>query len=219
MKLASLSLVTLLAACVLASAPAQAGFDIDFGVSVRAGDDTDLYLAISSRYFDRDRATVNRFAAHYDDPDDLAVVLYLAKRSGRPCDRIHRLRRRGLSWFDISVRLGLPVDIWFVDVRHDPGPPYGKAYGHWKHHKKNKHHHVVLADADIRNLMAVRMLHEYYGVSVGVAMEWRSSGRRIRAILSDEYHKRHAKPAHAGHKHHDKHHSKGKGKGKGHKRH
>ena len=204
MKLASWSLVLLLAACALAAEPAQADFDIDLGASVRIGDDMDLYLAISSRYFERDRATVNRVAARYDNPDDLAIALYLTQRSGRSSDHIHGLRREGLSWFDISARLGLSVDIWFVEVRRDPGPPYGKAYGHWKHRNKNKHHHFELTDTDIRNLVAVRMLHEYYGVSVDAAMEWRSSGRKISVLLSEEYHKRHGKPAHAGPRHHNK---------------
>ena len=207
MKLPSFTLVLL--SIGLASATVQAGWDIDFATSIR-GDNTDLYLSISSRYFDRDRTTVERFAGRYDNPDDLAVSLYLSKHSGRSCDHIYGLRQHGLSWWEISLRLGVPVDAWFVRVRHDPGPPYGKAYGHWKHHKRDKHHYMVLSDTDIRNLTAVRMIHEYYGVSVEVAMDWRSSGRDLDAIMSGEYHKRHGKPAHAGHKGHgkNKHHKK-----------
>jgi hypothetical protein len=86
----------------------------------------------------------------------------------------------------------VPVDVWFVPVRRDPGPPYGKAYGHWKKHHKNPSA-VRLTDADVGNLVAVRMLHEYYSVSVEVAMEWRSSGRPLSALMSDEYEKRHGK--------------------------
>ena len=71
----------------------------------------------------------------------------------------------------------------------------------------------MLADADIRNLMAVRMLHEYYGVSAEVAMQWRSSGGDLRTLMAGEYNKRHGKPAHAGKpKHH-----KNKGRGNKHK--
>ena len=107
------------------------------------------------------------------------------------------------------MRLGLPVDVWFVEVHHDPGPPYGKAYGHWKRHNRNKNQPMVLSDTDIRNLTAVRMIHEYFGVSVEVAMDWRSSGRDLDTIMAGEYHKRHGKPAHAG--------PKGRGRDKSHK--
>jgi len=52
-----------------------------------------------------------------------------------------------------------------------------------------------LTDEDAENLVAVRMLHEYYAVTVEVAMDWRSSGRDLRLLMSDEYSKRHGKSA------------------------
>jgi len=199
---------TLLVVAGLTAPAAQAGLDIDFGAAVRIGDDNDLFLSVSARYFDEDRRSIDRIALRYRDPDDLTVALFVARRSGKSADFIHRMRTDGLSWWDISVRLGMPVDVWFVPVRRDPGPPYGKAYGHWKNHKRNRRHAVVLTDVDVRNLVAVRMLHEYYGVSVDVAMEWRSSGRDLRTLVSAEYGKRHWHKQAAGPK------SKGKGHGK-----
>lgn len=216
-RVSPLALALLVVVAGLAAAPASAGFDIDFGASINLGDDADLYLHISSRYFDRDRAFVKRYARRYDHPDDLAVALYLSKCSGRSADRIFSLRRNGLSWWEISVRLGQPMDIWFVRVRRDPGPPYGKAYGYWKKHKRDRTHTVVLGDADIRNLVAVRMIHEYYDVPVEVAMEWRSSGRSLPSIMSGEYHNRRGKPGSKSHGS-DKHPGRGKGKGNKNKR-
>jgi len=199
-----------------ASTPSQAGFDVDFGASVRMGDDTDLYFAISSRYFDRDRAVVERWGTRYSNPDHLAISLFISRHSHKSLDAIFDLRRSGLSWWDISVRLGVPVDVWFVPVQRDPGPPYGKAYGHWKKHRKNPRA-VALTDADVANLVAVRMIHEYYSVPVEVAMEWRSSGRPLNVLMSGEYEKRHGhnKSASPGKSKGGKP-GKGKGKGKGH---
>ena len=202
-------LLALLVVAGLAAPGARAGLDIDFGAAVRIGDDNDLFLSVSARYFDEDRRSIDRVAVRYRNPDDLTVALFVARRSGKSGDAIHRLRTEGLSWWDISVRLGMPVDVWFVPVQRDPGPPYGNAYGHWKNHKRNRHHAVVLSDVDVRNLVAVRMLHEYYGVPVDVAMEWRSSGRDLRTLVSNEYGKRH------GHKHA----AAVKGKGKGGRKH
>ncbi len=76
---------------------------------------------------------------------------------------------------------------------------------------------MVLTDADIRSLTAVRVIHEYYGVSMEVAMDWRASGRSLNTIMASEYHKRHGKPADAGHKGHSK--GKGHSKSKGHNKH
>jgi hypothetical protein len=193
------ALVMLLALSPLGEA--VAGLDVDFGASVRLGDDTDVFFAVSSRYFDRDRQVVESWGRRYQDPDDLAVALFLSKRSGRSPDFIFSLRRQGLGWWEIGVRVGVPVDAWFLPVTRDPGPPYGKAYGYWKKHRKNPKARIVLTDADVRNLVAVRMVHEYYGVPVEVAFERRASGGNVRVLLSAEYRHRHGKagvpPGHA----------------------
>ena len=178
----------------LAGMPAaQAGFDIDFGASVRLDDDTDLYFAVSSRYFNRDRDVVERWGRRYDNPDDLAVALFISRHSGVSLKAIFDLRREGRTWWDLGIRVGVPTDVWFVPVRRDPGPPYGKAYGHWKKHKHDKHNTFILADTDLRNLVAVRMIHDYYGVSVELAMARRSGGTGLLALVSDEYRGRHGK--------------------------
>jgi len=181
-----------LAALTLAP-PADAGFDVDFGANVRIDDDTDLFFAISSRYFSRDRAVVERWGRRYDHPDDLAVALFIARHSDISLASIFRLREEGRTWWEIGIRVGVPTDVWFVPVRRDPGPPYGHAYGYWKKHKHDPRSDYILADADVRNLVAVRMMHEYYRVDVDVAMDWRSDGRDLRALVSDEYRGRHAR--------------------------
>ncbi len=181
-------LVSLLAAPV-----AMAGVDIDFGMRVNAEDQTSLFFSISSRYYDRDDATVASFGARFGDPDDLAVALFVSRYSGRSLDDIWLLRRQGLSWWDVSARYRVPVDVWFVPVTRKPGPPYGKAYGHWKKHKRNERAVVVLADPDVRNLVAVRMIHDYYGVPVETAMAWRADGRKLHTLMAEEYCRRHTK--------------------------
>ncbi len=179
--------------------PASAGLDVDLGASVRVGDDTDLFVNISSRYFGRDSRMVADMGTRYSDPDDLSVALFLAHRSRRDPVEIWRLRERGLSWWDIGMRFNIPADAWFVAVRRRPGPPYGNAYGHWKNGKNSAYR---MTDADARNLVAVRMIHEYYGVPVNVAMEWRASGQSIRTLMTREYRHRHGKMA--SHKSHGK---------------
>lgn len=201
---------------------ASASVDVDFGGTIALGDRGDLYFAISSRYFDRDRAYVRQASATFEHPDDLAVALYLSARSGRSMDEVRRLRRQGLTWFQISVRFGLPADIWFVEVEREPGPPYGRAYGYWRNHGRDRTTRIVLTDQEVRDLFAVRMIHEYYGVSVEVAMDWRASGRDLRTILCDEYGRRHHGDDHdgqeRGHGSSEWERSAGRGNGQGHGR-
>jgi len=214
------SVTRLLAGAVVLAAwcavtPVQAGVDIDFGANVRVGDSTDVYFAISSRYFGRDREVVASWGHRYDNPDDLAVALFVSKNSGRSPDFIFALRRQGFSWWEIGMRVGVSAEAWFLPVNGDPGPPYGKAYGHWKKHKSNPKTVIVLADTDARNLVAVRVIHEYYGVPVKVAMQWRASGRDLGSLVSDEYHRRHGKRGSASRSHGDEPDRKGHGKGHG----
>ena len=171
--------------------PARAGLDIDLGAKLRINDDTDVFIAVSSRYFQHDREVVVQWRDRYDDPDDCTVALFLSRHSGKSPRQIFILRREGLSWWEIGLRLEIPAKVWFVAVSHDPGPPYGNAYGHWRKHKKNPKHQMILTDAEARNLVSIRMIHEYYGVSASVAMKQRASGKDIQTLMAGEYRKRH----------------------------
>jgi hypothetical protein len=189
-------LIILGAALLSAGLPApaaRAGLDVDFGASVQLGDDSSIYIAVSSRYFDRDATEVGRWHRHCDNPDDLAVALFIAANGEGSPDDVFAMRAKGLSWWEIGVRFGVPADLWFPPVRRDPGPPYGKAYGHWKKHGRAKNSELTLSDSDARNLVAVRVLHSYYGVSVEAAMEWRASGGNLAKLTASEYRSRHDK--------------------------
>jgi hypothetical protein len=189
-KLVTLSLLALLGFTAWGT-PARAGLDIDLGAKLRINDDTDVFIAVSSRYFQHDREVVVQWRDRYDDPDDCTVALFLSRRSGKSPRQIFILRREGLSWWEIGLRLEIPAEVWFITVSHDPGPPYGNAYGHWRKHKKNPKHQMTLTDAEVRNLVSIRMIHEYYGISANVAMKWRASGKDIQTLMAGEYRKRH----------------------------
>ena len=172
---------------------AYAGLDVSFGAAVQLGDDTEVYFAVSSRYYDQDERNIRKWHHQCQDSDDLAVALFLSRHGHESPDHVFTRRSKGLSWWEIGLRLGVPAEAWFVPVKRDPGPPYGKAYGHWKKNGKKSSAKMNLSDTDAQNLVAVRMLHEYYGVSVEVAMEWRSSGRDLKDITAGEYRNRHGK--------------------------
>ncbi len=205
------SLLVVLALFASAGA-APAGVDVDFGAAAPLGDDGGLFVSISSRYFDREPRVIEDWGRrYYPDPDDLAVALYLSRHCNKGPEYAFNLRREGLGWFEISNRCQVPADIYFVSLARDPGPPYGKAYGHWKKHRQDGRHVMVLSDDDMRHLVGARMIHEYYGVSIETAMQWRASGRDIRAVMADRYRERHGKGDAKDHaKDHDKGHDKGR---------
>ncbi len=170
---------------------ARAGVDIDLRASVPIGDDSQLFFGISSQYYDRDRMDVEQWGGQCRNSDDLAVMLFLARHSGRPPAQLIAMRHDGLTWWQIGLRLNVPMDVWFVSMSRDPGPPYGRAYGHWRKHQRDRRHTFVLSDREARDFVAVRMLHEYYRVDVPTAMKWRASGSDLRTLANREYRQRH----------------------------
>jgi hypothetical protein len=176
--------------CAAAALPARAGLDIDLSASVAVGDRSKLYVAVNARYFDADPVVVGRFAARCEREDDLAVALFIARHSDRSLDSIFSMRGKGLSWWAISVNLGLPAEVWMIPVKREPGPPYGKAYGYWKKHGRDTRAYE-LSDDDLRHLVSVRVLSEYFGVSAEIAMDSRASGRPLSVLVEEAYQRNH----------------------------
>lgn len=221
MTIRSKLLLAWLASLTLLAPAARAGADVRFGAAVNVNDDTSLFLGVSSRYFEREPEVLEGWSRRVTDPDDLSVLFFLATHSRRSLDSVYALRRTGLSWWDVSVRLGVPAEVWFVPVADRPGPPYGKAYGHRKKHGHGHDHgrdcrRCRIDDRTARDLVAVRVLHEYYGVPVEYAMDARRDRRPIDTLVCDEYRSRHDRQrGKHGHRHdgddgddHDHHRSK-----------
>lgn len=199
-------------AAVIATPSSYAGADISFGMHAPIGDDGDLFFSISSRYFDREPEVVNDWGRRFPNPDDLAVFFHICHESRIAPEVIYRYRRMGLPWYDVGLRAGLPAQVWYIPVERDPGPPYGKAYGYRRNHEHDARH-AKLNDREVRDLVSVRMAHEYYGISPEVARNWRRDGCDVRTMMTREYRSRHRDEGRHDHdgdrgdgKHHGKHH-------------
>lgn len=149
---------------------------LDFDVGVSGGDRgvDGFYFSIGNYYNVPEREIV--VVEHSISREDVNVAYFLARRAHRDVRFITDLRLSGRSWWDISLRLGLdPRTIYVVDTYNDYGPPYGKAYGYYK----DKHHR--LDDRQIAELVNVRFLSEYHGISSDEVIVRRRKG-------SDFYH-------------------------------
>jgi hypothetical protein len=186
------------------AAPASAQ-NVSTGISISNGELRSFYLAIGD-YYRVPESRVVYVKDHYRFPDEeLPVVFFLASRAHVDPQVIIDLRiRQRMSWLNITFHYGLTPEIYYVPVQR-VGPPYGNAYGHYKKHKKD-YKKVVLADADVVNLVNLRFMSEYHGVAAEVVMDQRGKGERF-VVINDHYYKEKGK-------HHNQDKDKGKGKDK-----
>ena len=149
-------------------------------VNARVGD---FHVAVANYYHVPEREVVVVRERRISD-DDLPVVFFIAREARVPVARVIALREQGRSWWNISVGFGLRPDVYYVPVAYAPGPPYGRAYGHYKKPKK-QWNTIVLADDDVVNMVHLRFLSEHYGIPPERVMEARSRNRHVAAMYTD----------------------------------
>src|SRR5262245_61799667 len=128
----SRAVAAVLAVLCAAAVHADTRFDFLFRADSVA-DDTQLFLHLSVKDQGADRASLEPVLPRIRRLDaDLPVVLFLARQSGRPPSAVVELRALGMEWALVFGRLHVPIDVLFVGIDRDPGPPYGNAWGYWK---------------------------------------------------------------------------------------
>lgn len=188
--------------------PAGAGTSFDFLFSMdRVSNDNQLFLNLTVSNLGYDRAVIQPVLPRLAYVEvDLPVVLFLAHESGRPPDFIVDLRSRGLSWAVVFQRCGVPLDVLFVGIDSDPGPPYGKAWGHWKRERRG----TRLSDRDITGLVQVQLGSRWAGTRPLELARAHGQGRSVATIVAER----------KGRPYRDASHADGKpGKGRGHGKH
>jgi hypothetical protein len=207
-------IAALLVLTVLICAVPALAQHVSTGISISDGELRSFYLAIGD-YYRVPEPRVVHVKKHYRMRDeDLPVVFYIASCARVDPDVIIDLRlRQRMSWLNITFHFGLTPEIYYVPVQR-VGPPYGKAYGHYKKHEHN-YKRVVLADEDVVNLVNLRFISDYHRVAPEIVMDMRSQGGKF-VVINEEVRK--GKDGNHGQedeKGKDKHKDSGKGKGKG----
>jgi hypothetical protein len=168
------SLTTLAASIGAGEASAQT----PFSVSAHIGD---FHVAVANYYQVPEREVIVIRERRIPD-DEIPVALFIARHAGVPWGRVVDMRLRGHSWWDISVRLGVSPEVYYVPVAVVSGPPYGRALGHYKKKHKKEWRTIVLTDADVVNLVELRFLSEHYRVPPERVIELRGRDRDFVAI-------------------------------------
>ena len=143
----------------------------------------DFRVAVSNYYRVPEREVVVIHERRIND-EEVPVVLFIAQRAHVAPATIVDLRLRGLSWWNISARYHLGPEVYYVPVSVTPGPPYGKAYGHYKKNR-NQWNTIVLADDDVVNLVQLRFLSEYYHVAPERVIEARGHNGNFVAVQNE----------------------------------
>jgi hypothetical protein len=192
-----LAVVVLAVGLVGGISTVQAGTSFDFLFSVNhVDDDSQLFLNLAVSNYGYNRSVLEPVLPRLRHVDEeLPVVLFLARKSGRPVDLIVGLRARGLSWAVIFSKVNVPFDVLFVGIDRDPGPPHGKAWGHWKKRSKK----LVLADAEVAGLVQVQMGSRWAGLSPLDLARAKGKGKSVHTLVADKKGRPHlkAKATHA----------------------
>jgi hypothetical protein len=83
------------------------------------------------------------------------------------------------------VRLGVSPEVYYIPVAVAPGPPYGRALGHYKKKHRKEWRAIVLTDADVVNLVELRFLSEHYRVAPERIIELRGRDRDFVTIHAE----------------------------------
>lgn len=173
------------AAPLRAEAPLAVAMNLDFLWTPDARNDTQVFLHVSNMAWQPPREQVRVVYPLLPNPEsDFPVLLFIATEARVSLSAVWTLRAKGLPWTQVMLRLGVPPERVFVEMSRDPGPPYGKAYGHWKKHPRER---VVVTDDDILYWVNVRAMSRYFGVEPVTVADWRESGRTWKVVAAGEY--------------------------------
>jgi hypothetical protein len=154
--------------------------DIHYGSAPFADDP---WLVDFVGYYGCSPVVVDRYCRAGFPPDDLAVAVYLADRSGVSLDLVVNWRRHGLAWADVARRCRVEPAVFITPIAK-PGRAcgiYTRPYSYWSRYPK---YGWRLSDAEARELVYLRFASDRYDCDPGWVMRERSQGRAWREMAS-----------------------------------
>ncbi len=160
----------------------QAKSQGQMGISVQNGQLQSFYFALGDYYSVPQREVVVIHDQGIRD-DEIPVVLFIARHSRYQPDEIIRMRHDGYSWVDISGRCGVEPERYLVVERRE-GPPYGNAWGYYKHGPGSRGRGRFTDDQFV-SAVNVRVLTDRYGCSQADVVRLHSRGESFANIHQD----------------------------------
>jgi len=172
------------AALLMAWGASTANADVSLGVSISDGELKSFHLAVGD-FYDVPQAQVNMVRSKSVGDEELAVVFFFAQRAQVSSEVILKLRLGGQSWMEIGLHYGITAEAYYVPVEKAPGPPYGKAYGHYKNRKKAQWNDIRLSDAEIVDFVNLKFVSGYYDYAPQEVMKHRGNGSSFMGITAE----------------------------------
>lgn len=124
------------------------------------------YFRSVARYFSLPASEVTILADWEIEPDEVPVVLFVARRSGVSPEAVVALRDSGQSWASLTSRFRVSPSSLHVPIRDDaPTGALSVAYGHFRSTPVNEWNSVPLSDREIVGLVNVRVISQVLGLS------------------------------------------------------
>jgi hypothetical protein len=160
----------------------------DMGVSI-AGEGLSGFFLVVGDYYRVPQKEIIIIRERGIPPYEIPVVLFIAKRAHVAPEIITVLRLRDNAWLHTTLRFGLGPEIFYFPVGGVVrDPPYGRAYGYYKHKPKKEWKTILLRDDDIINLVNLKLMSEHYGYPPEKIIKMRSEGKEF-VLINDEIRK------------------------------
>lgn len=170
------------------AAAAANNFDVNVLWHPQPNDDVQVYLYASNVTYPAPREQVEAVFRQMSTPDqDYPVLAFIAHRAGVDIRRVWEYRQAKHSWSEVMSHFDVSPNALFVgELPHEPAPPYGKAWGHWRKNQSEMKTRQV-KDDDVRFWVGIRTVAMYSGVSPAIALERHEAGERIPHIAGAHY--------------------------------
>ena len=124
------------------------------------------YFRSVARYYSLPASEVAILADWEIEPDEVPVVLFVARRSGVSPEAVVALRDSGQSWVALISRYRVSPSALHVPIRDDAqAGVLAAAYGHFRSTPVGEWNNVPLADHEIVGLVNVRVISQVLGLS------------------------------------------------------
>ncbi|MDW8136304.1 MAG: hypothetical protein RMI74_05895 [Thermodesulfobacterium sp.] len=161
------------------------GSNLDLGVSINNGRITNFYVSLGEYYrvpYDEIVIIKKRYPIIRDE--ELPLFFLIISYARVSPDVIIELRRGGLPWYEIMIRFGLEPERIFHRYIIVYGPPYGRAYGHYKKPPKK----IILKDYHIIELSQIKFFSEYYNQDPKIVIDLKKKEKNYMVINEKLYH-------------------------------
>ena len=178
---------------LVAGGTSRASTMFDVAVGLNVNEDTRIFLNLSNQVWMPGGTGTFIRECRYPG-DDFPVVAFLAHHSRRHPGFILRLRSDGYAWSEIFYRLRVDPAVLFVGFDRDPGPPYGKAWGHWRrNHHAGVNQRFRVSDNDVVALVKVQTISRHFGASPFDVISGHHHGRRMESYAANRWREKHGR--------------------------